>query len=116
MAQTLTPWAKSGASARLAFVIAFCLACAIHLSALASSMFSAIWKQKRSESSSISITSFTTISGFANEPPTTTHAAQPVWTLIPIARFMALAWTQTAVGVRQDEHRVDAACSPDERG
>jgi len=46
----------------------------------------AMWKQKRSESPTISITSLATICGFRNEPPTTTHAAQPVWTLIPIAR------------------------------
>ena len=35
------------------------------------------------------ITSLAMISGFGNEPPTTTHAPQPVWTLIPSARFIA---------------------------
>jgi hypothetical protein len=69
--------ATSGTRARLAFAIGLFLALAIHFAASARVIVSAMWKQKRSESPRISISSFATTSGLAREPATTTLAAQP---------------------------------------
>jgi hypothetical protein len=71
------------------FATAFFLSRAIHFSAADGFISAAMWKQKRSESPRISITWLAMISGEVIDPPTRTHVPQPVWTVIPIARFIA---------------------------